>query len=54
MENKKHLIFYDSCLEAWIDQADESFKIGMTPEGLSSELSKEFNSQEEFWKWYNN
>lgn len=38
--------------EQWEDDEDENFVIDMTPEGDSEELEKEFETQEEFFKWY--
>ena len=35
----------------WEDDNDPSFEVDMTPEGGIAEI--EFNTQEEFWAWYN-
>lgn len=53
------MIYYNSQNEAWEDENDDSFSVGMTPEGSwteegAAELAQEFETQEDFWKWYNN
>jgi len=45
------MICYNSMAEAWIDDEDDSFYVDMTPEG--GEPDFEFETQEEFWNWYN-
>ena len=46
-------IWYASDIEAWIDPDDKSFRVGMTPEGPVEEYKLEFETQEDFYKWYN-
>ena len=36
--------------EEWTDY--DSFRVGMTPEGGEDYNNRVFNSQYEFWKWY--
>ena len=50
------MVVYNPMSEAWIDTEDETFKVSMTPEGSSDndELEQEFQSQDDFYKWYNN
>jgi hypothetical protein len=43
-------IFYDPMREAWVDEFDPNFEVGMTPEGGEPKYS--FKTQVEFWEWY--
>jgi hypothetical protein len=43
------MIYYNSMHEAWQDENDEDFCVGMSCEG---ELPASFISQDEFWNWY--
>ena len=46
------MIFYDQMSEEWIDAEDDSFRVGMTPEGGKDYENTCFSSQHEFCKWY--
>lgn len=48
------MIYYDDMREAWVDSEDEDFLVTMTPEGCGEELDMTFETQEEFWRYYNN
>jgi len=43
-------ISYDSMREAWVDEFDPKFEVGMSPEGGEPKFA--FKTQEEFWEWY--
>lgn len=45
-------IFYNPMTEAWEDEEDATFHVGMTPEGDGDDLEKEFKTQDEFFEWY--
>lgn len=46
------MIRYNYMSERWEDDRDEKFLVNMTPEGDPEELKQEFQTQEEFYKWY--
>lgn len=45
------MILYDDMSEKWIDENDPAFGVSMTPDGGCP--SEEFETQEDFWRWYN-
>jgi hypothetical protein len=47
------MIYYNWEYESWLDENQDNFRVGMTPEGDPKDLEKEFDSPEKFWEWYN-
>lgn len=46
------MIFYDGESECWVSDENDEFNVDMTPEDPTME-DLEFDTEEEFWEWYN-